>query len=277
MNFYKYLIIILLILNSNDFNKAVENLATVNATTYSTAKMLDNERYQRLKEEYKKFDYKGGCEIGDISKYDFYRKQFKKLMIGEKTLYDKNGEEFLLKDYGRLEGSKLSFKDYTYYFFDIDKDSKPELCIEDNCSFIYIIKYDENKDSFKLWQEYEMTYLTLVGTEKLRNNNTNSFAYIILDENGEFKDWVRFRVEGKYDKENDIDEKYYMVTLPQNAEENKETKDKFKKYIFEYNDISYVKVNEKQFNELNEILEKVQNNSLAELEKAAVSYDYLMQ
>lgn len=270
--FFKYIIIIIVLLCNGNYNINFKDFETPKLITYKTAKKINDENYQLLKEAYENLGYIGGCELGDLSEYNFYRKQFKKLILGEKPLYDLEEGELLLKNYGLIPSSDLDFKDFIYLFFDIDGDNSPELCIKDNCCFIYIIKYDKYNDKFIIWNKYEMTYLSLMGTKKLRNSVTNSFDYIVLEESGEFKDKVRFTTVDRDNKETNITERYYLVTLPEKI--NSDIYNKLKKYLFEYNNIFYVKINESQFYELEKILEK---NYFDELDKVTVSYDYLIQ
>ena len=52
-------------------------------------------------------------------------------------------------------GSGEDYKDeHRYYFFDMNGDDNPELCVTDNRSFLYVLQYDEKKDRITVWKEY---------------------------------------------------------------------------------------------------------------------------
>jgi hypothetical protein len=129
------------------------------------------------------------------------------------------GEKYYLKQYGffslDVEIGEYDLNNYTYYFFDMDGDESPELCISDKASFTYVMKYDKDLDQFTLWQRYETPSIFLMGTKKIGNSGNARYAFFILDEKGEYNQFLWFKVEGYTDSQSKKDTYCFMVTLPQ--------------------------------------------------------------
>lgn len=136
-------------------------------------------------------------------------------------------------------------------FFDIDDDKKPELCIEKSPYFIYIIKYDDVKNNFILWNTYENIYLSIYGTKEIGRELYDQLGYFIkLDAKGETActTWFKYIPYLYYGKEEKI---CYLVSLPvysNNTEIDEELK--AAACYVENTDIYYFRVSEAQFNEL---------------------------
>jgi len=71
-----------------------------------------------------------------------------------------------LSEFGELSYDYDKEK-YSYYFFDMDEDGTPELCISDGTKFMYVFKYKPSTDKFILWGNLDTTWLRLLGSLKV--------------------------------------------------------------------------------------------------------------
>ena len=98
---------------------------------FEVLNFIDEEGYEELKQIYAQIDFTSKFEKGDMSTYDFYIKKYKQLVNNEIMFYDARwDEDYYLDQYGQLKNMEHSQYDpykYTYFFFDIDGDSYPEL------------------------------------------------------------------------------------------------------------------------------------------------------
>lgn len=278
-------------INNNDYidnsNEFINETATKNEISNTDNKIIsefnylnnvDDKTYSIIKEQHEKVNFKRIFSKGNTDKYDYYKKQFSKLLKNEALLIDKeNGNNTFIKNYGVFaddaEDGIYDLNSYAYYFFDMDGDTMPELCIANNMNFIYVIKYDDKTDKFTVWTKYEYTYISLIGTRAIANRRN----YIKLDQNGNFECESRFKVEGYTDYKSGEDIWCYMVTLPQYYNDNSQVQleYKLKKFAF-YNETEnkyYFRVTEEQFSELEEIYYSPENKQPEE-NIESVTYTY---
>lgn len=236
--------------------------------------------YNKIKEAYSDIEWNSEFEKGDLASYNFYKRKFKDLVDNEREFYNsETGKEIFLKDYLAI-GNDVNLKELKYYFFDIDQDGYPELCLKD-VTFILIFKYDSEQDMFLLWQEYMQTsYYSLMGSRTVlfESGGTSSTLYK-LDEYGNILYSVSFEICG-YEKEGkDELQEAYMVALPQYTEENRKievTKEmKQQGYIYADTEIYYFRVTEEQFDELTEDFYQAKRLAIQELEQVTYTYDEL--
>ncbi len=72
---------------------------------------------------------------------NIYKKKYNQFLKGERFIIDNvTGEKLYLWE---SEFWNCNVQLYTYYFFDMDGDENPELCIKDEVNTLYIIKYEE--------------------------------------------------------------------------------------------------------------------------------------
>lgn len=88
---------------------------------------------------YDEIGFEGKFQSGDETVYEFYRQKFALLLDGKVTIYDTEGNESLLYDRYIPKGHhqiNIQAGD-ELYFFDMDGDGLPELCVQ-GTSGLYI-------------------------------------------------------------------------------------------------------------------------------------------
>ena len=119
---------------------------------YSDIDYVDDEVYYIIKKAYDEVDFMGEFKVGNKEVYDSYREQYLRVIKCEATFFDKQTQkeyyldEFKEMDY-TLPGVNLIYggtysdiynpSNYAYYFFDMDDDGAPEICITNEIRFIY--------------------------------------------------------------------------------------------------------------------------------------------
>lgn len=101
----------------------------------------EEETFRKLKIIYDGIDFTGEFKKGNTEVYDYYKVKYAKLLNGEKKITDMDGKEYSLEYYGYSIESLLSAD---IYYFDMDEDGLPELCLSKNSTLI--IKYMSDPD-----------------------------------------------------------------------------------------------------------------------------------
>ncbi len=229
------------------------------------ADYVDDELYAEIKDICKSIDWTVSFDPGDVTKYALYKEKFKNFIDGETTVRIKEtGEELPIYDLGEfrtdIELEKFDIDSYSYYFFDMNGDEAPELCVTDKARYIYVFQYDEERDQIVLWKEYISGTIFLMGTQKLGfAGGTAGHGLISIDENGDRVFFVRFKEVGGGPYRNDIEDYGYLVSLPEYVELRD---DMIEQAIYE-DERYYFRVTEEQFKELtkdyNDAVKKAQD------------------
>ena len=238
---------------------------------------VDEKLYAEIKDICKNIDFTPSFDPGDVTKYDLYKKKFKKFINGEVTVWIKEtGEELYIYNFHGLEEfravielGEYDIDRYSYYFFDINGDEDPELCIKNQLGYIYVFQYDEDRDQIVLWKEYISNSIFLMGTQKLGfAGGWSGHGLIRVDENGDRVFFVHFWVLGGGPYQNDIEDYGFLVSLPEYIELRD---DMIEQAIYE-DDRYYFRVTEEQFEELTKDYNDAEKGRDAALD--AVTYTY---
>lgn len=217
------------------------------------AAVTEEECYKFLAMIYGDIDFSINYAKGDRDRklYDRYKAQFLRLLTEEIPVMEK-GRECYLHDLGELHPD-MGFpvydpNHYEYYFYDVDGDDTPELCMTDHQRFIYIFKYDEEADQIVLWDEF-IGAMFLMGTGKFGWGAGGGDGLIGLDENGDYTFLARFKVVGSSEYLADGEDGWgYFAALPDAVE----PEDWMKEYADydEIDDIYYFRVTKEQYERL---------------------------
>ena len=211
----------------------------VNDLKHHEIEFVHDKTYEEIKKAYEEINFYGEIERGDKERYGFYLEKFH-LLLEEKVkftlperlkkLYTEE-TQFYLSEYEELYiNSKSRFipEDYLYYFFDMNGDNNPELCIakESGRGFVYIFQYKEETDEIILWYELGNGYYDLIGTKKVGYVSSymdgSYHVYYELDEEGNEGFVVSFDCLFKTETGEVI--YVYMVDLPEYSDEDKNQK-----------------------------------------------------
>ncbi|MBE5990005.1 MAG: hypothetical protein E7250_20040 [Paenibacillaceae bacterium] len=235
---------------------SLNNTENIIISKYQKVDYVDSETYSKIKSAYNKLNFNVSFNLGNVEEYGLYKKQFGRLLKNEVVFIEKQtGKEFYLNEYGYfsidVDLGIFDLNNYTYYFFDINGDENPELCISDNASFTYVFKYDKDLDQLTLWQRYETPYIFLMGTKKIGYSGNARDAFYMLNEEGEYDYFIWFNIEGYRDSESKKDSYCFMVTLPQyvNQYNQDELSEHMKEQaVFDENqELYFFRVTEKQY------------------------------
>lgn len=239
---------------------------------------VDEKLYAEIKDIYKSIDFTVSFDPGDVTKYDLYKAKFKKFMDGERTVWIKEtGKEQYIYE---MEEFRMDFEPgeydagkYSYYFFDINGDEDPELCVTNKARFVYAFQYDEEQDQIVLWKEYISSTISLMGTQKLAFGGWLGEGLIRLDENGDHVFSVFFKVEGGRSYRNEIEDYGYLVSLPEYIELRNDMIEQA--IYFEAEESYYFRVTEEQFEELTKDYYDARKAMHAALDEVTYTYTEL--
>lgn len=157
-----------------------EQYVDIRVSPYKNIDYINNDAYEIINAAYKEIDFFGIFKPGNVELYDYYKEKYNKLLKCEATFPDKETKknyyisgfkemDFTYSNNSTYCGTKdiYDYNNYMYYFFDIDCDGKPELCVTDEARFIYIFKYIPNSDSYILWHEIPPSGIHILGSRKL--------------------------------------------------------------------------------------------------------------
>ena len=244
LNMLKKILFIVIMTVSCIFNILPYGASNIN-TSDSYNEFIDNCAFEYINKIYSDIDFSSDFKQGNHSVYSNYKAQYLKLLEC-KIPFKSNGMEYYIDKYiyGDYEPEK-----YIYYFFDVDDDSSPELCIENEVGHIYIMKYSPVSDEVILWHETSSSWTELLGSEKLwfySGTSPIKYAFYSLDKNGNIKYSVWLYIESSQS------ETKYLLTLPEYSDKTDdiEIPNDIKAQSIEKDSHYYYRVTESQWNEL---------------------------
>lgn len=253
---------------------------------YETMEYVDGEALQFIKDAYINVDFFSEFEQGNVEKYNFYKMKYRQLLNNEATLIDtKNNEEVYLKDFTRNYAydkglENMDYSEYEFYFFDMNEDNVPELCINDN-SFLYIFRYDEKTDKIILWEDCGGTWRSLMGSKTISWSWEQKYnQFIKYDTDGNMKMLVLFFDDDFWTS----GKMMYMVALPiyfEGQEEKVETvipkEVKKQGYYSQEEEVYYFSLTEEQYKELTDDFFEAVKISAKNLEEVTYTYEELFE
>lgn len=253
---------------------------STNDFPYENMDFVDDTTYAFLKETYDEIDFYGEFQTGDLSVYDEYIEAYRKLLNNEIPFIVQDsyyrpeiGESFYMREYSEIRsGDEYDPNEFTYYFFDMDGDGNPELCIYDRGA--YVFKYNMQSKEMILWQAVDGLWESIHGTLSLRNDYGGLRHWLCrLNAGGEMVFWVCFMEEATWSN----GKVAYMVTLPTYEDREIEITMDMKKqaYFSEEDGRYYFNVTEEQYDELTKNYFLASDQSEEELKKVTYTYDEL--
>lgn len=237
---------------------------------------VDDKLYAQIKDIYHNIDLSVSFEPGDVTKYDLYKEKFKRLIRGETTAgIRETGEEWYIYEFHAMEQfrtaielGEFDIKWHSYYFFDINGDRNPELCIQNAQGYLYIFQYDEEQNHIFLWKEYISSTISLMGTRKLIwAGGWAGHGMIRLNENGDRVFFVHFKETGG--------DYGYLVFLPEYIEFTEKMKEQA---IYDETDEEYCfRVTEEQYEELTKRFYDADHEAHAALDEVTYTYGELFE
>lgn len=167
-----------------------------------------DESVKLVSDIYDEIGFEGEFQSGDETVYEFYRKKFALLLDGKVKIYDSEGNESSLYDRyipkGRLQ-HQIRAKEL--YFFDMDGDGLPELCVQ-GTSGLYICKYDADADRYIEWWGGTNSGCSILGTGRITEDRCGDTEYLyLLNRDGYTECKITFTISYQ-------SERLYMVSIP---------------------------------------------------------------
>lgn len=244
---------------------------------YEEIDYIDDKLYLTIKDIYDKIDFCGYFQPGDTTKYEMYKKAYREVLDGEKKVRLSEEECYLWEIGGFAvdnEAGKFDKENYSYYFFDINGNGNPELCITDKAWYTYVFHYEEESDQVVLWKEYISNTIFFMGTQKLGfAGGWSGDGFISIDSLGEYEYFVRFKVVGGEPYKNEVEEYGYLVSLPEYIELSDDMKSQA---VYDWADERYYfRVTEKQYKALTEKYDEAVKNAREQLKHVTYTYEEL--
>jgi hypothetical protein len=171
-----------------------------------------------------------------------------------------------------------SLKKFSYYFFDMDEDGAPELCINLGIRGHLIYKYLPDTDRLVRWYEMDTTFLDLIGSGKISWSKTGDdiygdrYSFLKLGKDGGTEeDVVFFRYYA--------DKEICMAAFPWYADKDKaiELTDEIKSqdHPDETGNWYYFRTTGEQFAELTKDYFEAREQAVENLKEVTFSFDEL--
>ena len=286
---------------TNDYFEAIEmekeNLKQVTYTYeelfHDEIEFVSDEKFEEINNAYKEIDFFGEFEQGNKEKEEYYQEKFHQLLKGEvKFTLSKEANEYYLRETQYSLNEYLGLKtypgneeeltfvpeDHLYYFYDINKDGIPELCInpKEGKRYYYIFQYIEETDEIILRHKRYKSYYPFMGTKKttchIPGTIKDYYQFYEQDEEGEkevtFYKAYRMK-QGEWEEE-------YMVEMPYDYEkEIKGNREEERLYGTRSSQSTYYRITKEQYEELTnpffQALEKAEEN----LKQVTYTYEEL--
>jgi hypothetical protein len=287
-----------------NFEKNPENVDSETGSSVSLSNArpedinyVDDGVFEIIEEVYGKIDFCGKFEKGDEEGFDLYKNQYLRLLKCEVPFFDKQTQkEYFINEFNEMNynyaGPHLIYdgewsdvydpNNYIYYFFDMDGDGNPELCVTNESRFVYIIKCELDLSRFTLWHEIT-DWTSLLGSKKLRyysGTHPIRWAYVELDQYGNEECRVLFYLEDYYDEGKNQDDTLYALTLPEFTDQSKnfQSNVSIKHQAFfadQYDSQYYFRVTEEQWNELTKYFFDARDLAEEDINEVRFTYDEL--
>ncbi len=247
---------------------------------YENMDFVDDATYAFLKKVYDEIDFYSEFELGDLTVYDEYIEAYRKLLnseisfvVQDSSFLPQIGESYYMRDYSTIRsGDEYDPNEFTYYFFDMDGDGNPELCIHYRGT--YVFKYDMQSKEMILWLCANGLYERIHGTLSLGNDWEGVRHWLCrLNASGEVVFKVYFLSEGCWSNGKGT----FMVTVPSYEDKEIEITMEMKKqaYFSEEDGRYYFNVTEAQYDELTKGYFQAWEKSEEELKKVTYTYEEL--
>lgn len=239
---------------------------------------VDERTFEIIKDAYSEVDFNAEFERGNQENYEDYLQEFWYLLQNEVPFWDKElNKEVFIKDWEDVYGSYAAFdlKKSVFYFFDMNGDGFPELCIDPQ-EPVAVFAYDAEKEQCILWAWLGGKEIT--GTRKAMLHPEYDAVicdFFQLNENGDFELETLFWAEFFWGMDEDIN----MVMFPNYSNQNKNqilTEDLKRQGILEESSGQYFfRITDEQFMELQKPYIEAYNLALERQKKEAYTYEEL--
>lgn len=239
---------------------------------------VDERTFEIIKSAYSEVDFTAEFEQGNRESYEDYLKKFWHLLQNDIPFWDRElNRNVFIKDWEEVYGQYATFdlRKSLYYFFDMNGDGFPELCIDPQ-EPVVIFEYDAEKDQCILWAW--LGGKDIIGTGKVMLHPEYESIicdFFQLNEYGDFELETLFWAEFFFGMGEDIN----MVMFPNYLAQEKKwilTEDIKQQGILEESSGQwFFRITDEQFEELQKPYMEAYNLALERQRKEAYTYEEL--
>lgn len=143
------------------------------------------EEVELIQDIYNEIGFTAEYKEGNEEIREFYRKKYERLLREGLIAYRKDGESSIMED--RYDLKELVTNSPDMYFFDMDEDGAPELCIADTAG-TFVCKYDPETDGYVSWYDNITSGGCILGSRKIGYSHNDDEEYLNqMDKDGQIE------------------------------------------------------------------------------------------
>lgn len=256
------------------------NVLYSSQTEYNEVPYVKSNVYSRINEICENIDFYGDFNSRPIENNRFFLNKFYEVLLSREEYINMIGDDRITNKEFDLD----NYQNYTYYLFDIDKDSNDELIIDDNVKYIFVFKYNNHNGKILLIHVLRNNS-QFMGGNKIGNWNAGTgltYGYYELAIDGK-KSEIRFYSANYFDGNIKKEEEIYLVGFPEDiffkdyiivVESDNATMDV---YFDELTRTAYLRVSKEQYTKLTETYFNSLDISKKEIDKTKHSFKELFE
>ena len=239
---------------------------------------VDERTFELIESAYSEVDFTAEFEQGNQENYGDYLQIFWNLLQNDIPFWDRKlNREVYIKDWEEVYGHYAVFdlKKCVFYFFDINGDGFPELCIDPQ-EPVVVFAYDAEKEQCILWAW--LGGKDIIGTRKVMlypEYESIICDFFLLNEDGYYELETLFWAEKFWGMGEDIN----MVMFPNYLDQDRNcilTEDIKKQGVLEESSEQwFFRITDEQFEELQKPYMEAYNLALERQREAAYTYEEL--
>lgn len=239
---------------------------------------VDESIFEIIKDAYSEVDFTAEFEQGNQENYEDYLQKFWHLLQNDIPFWDRElNRDVFIKDWEEVYGHYATFdlRKSLFYFFDMNGDGFPELCIDPQ-EPVVVFEYDAEKDQCILWAW--LGGKDIIGTRKVMLHPEYESIicdFFQLNEYGDFELETIFWAEFFFGMGEDIN----MVMFPNYLAQEKKwilTDDIKQQGILEESSGQwFFRITDEQFEELQKPYMEAYNLALERQKKETYTYEEL--
>ena len=141
------------------------------------------EEVELIQDIYNEIGFTAEYKEGNEEIREFYRKKYERLLREGLIVYRKDGESSIMEV--RYDLKELVTNSPDMYFFEMDEDGAPELCIADTAG-TFVCKYDPETDGYVSWYDNITSGGCILGSRKMGYTHNDDEEYLFqMDEDGQ--------------------------------------------------------------------------------------------
>lgn len=241
---------------------------------YEDIRCVSKKTYEKVVEISSHIDFMGNFEPINFEE-DSFREQYLKVLKGEETYID------IFWDSAKAFDPQ-NMKEYTYFYFDMDGDSVPELIVSGgDMRFIYFFSFNTKINKVELFDYEYAGYYYFLGNNKMGawyNGTGLSYEFYEVDKNANRNYKICFHSEGYFNDITEEEDAIYLVGFGEDSEE-------FENYIslakemgeqlFERSGRYFLRISKEQYDQVTQDYFEAREAAEENIKKVTYTFDEL--